>query len=465
MIKKYTIKEQKPKNEKRDYRSAEDTEYYKVADNKVTIFKRDRSKYYQYRFWIATDKRYMKRSSGKTNLEDAKDEALKHYYGVKSDISRGKKIFGLTMIECADMYLQERLLDVPKNITHERYLTVKTQINRHIIPYINQKYDKDFRAMNLEKNDFWDYARYREVRTTGKVNKVTIKNEQTTINHFIMFLYAKDYCKVSKMLFPKILIRQTDIGRRDTFDFPDEYNLFLVKQREWVKQSKDDYTEYYNSQVRDLNLFLANSGLRIKEALNLKWSNVHIYSKLDSKRREIHLIRVTVPKEIAKNRKERTFRCAGGNYLMRLIKNSNFTEKDNYIFAQHNKDTPTNRYTLYRKLKELIMFTGLGKTGKNFTFYSFRHLYITLRLQMKVPIYEVAVNAGTDVRFIETHYSHFDEKASEQFAMKIFLEKDRESLIVSPESYEQSYELEDMKPILKKNAKKRLDYRIKYPSK
>ena len=69
----------------------------------------------------------------------------------------------------------------------------------------------------------------------------------------------------------------------------------------------------------------------IKEALNLKWSNVHIYSKLDSKRREIHLIRVTVPKEIAKNRKERTFRCAGGNYLMRLKKNSNFTEKDNYI--------------------------------------------------------------------------------------------------------------------------------------
>ena len=56
-----------------------------------------------------------------------------------------------------------------------------------------------------------------------------------------------------------------------------------------------------------------------------------------------------------------------------------------------------------------MQFTEMPKfTGKKLSYYSLRHFGITARLMAKVPHYEVAKFAGTDVRHIETHYEHLD---------------------------------------------------------
>ena len=171
-MKKYTIKEKKPKNQNREYRSPQDIEYHRICDNKVTLYKRENSDNYYFRFYISTDKRYMKRSTGTVELAQAINTASLQYFQVQADISRGKKIFGVSILEAGDMYLQHRYEDVQgseANITLERYQTIKTQITKHIIPFINQKYDKDFRVINLKRNDFYDYEDYRLNKTKGDV--------------------------------------------------------------------------------------------------------------------------------------------------------------------------------------------------------------------------------------------------------------------------------------------------------
>ena len=55
-----------------------------------------------------------------------------------------------------------------------------------------------------------------------------------------------------------------------------------------------------------------------------------------------------------------------------------------------------------------MAYTKMDKLDKHLSYYSLRHFGITARLMAKVPVYEVAKLAGTNVRFIEQHYEHLD---------------------------------------------------------
>ena len=46
-------------------------------------------------------------------------------------------------------------------------------------------------------------------------------------------------------------------------------------------------------------------------------------------------------------------------------------------------------------------------SGKNITWYSFRHTYITMRLSAGVPLPTVAANTDTSMKYIQEHYFHY----------------------------------------------------------
>ena len=51
-------------------------------------------------------------------------------------------------------------------------------------------------------------------------------------------------------------------------------------------------------------------------------------------------------------------------------------------------------------------------SGKNITWYSFRHTHITLRLNAGTPVPVIAANCDTSMKYIEEHYFHY--RAAEQ---------------------------------------------------
>ena len=51
-------------------------------------------------------------------------------------------------------------------------------------------------------------------------------------------------------------------------------------------------------------------------------------------------------------------------------------------------------------------------SGKNITWYSFRHTQITLRLNAGTPVPVIAANCDTSMKYIEEHYFHY--RAAEQ---------------------------------------------------
>ena len=57
-------------------------------------------------------------------------------------------------------------------------------------------------------------------------------------------------------------------------------------------------------------------------------------------------------------------------------------------------------------------------SGKNITFYSFRHTYITMRLKSGTPLAVVASQCNTSLKYIQDHYYHYRSDENIEQLMK-----------------------------------------------
>ena len=186
------------------------------------------------------------------------------------------------------------------------------------------------------------------------------------------------------------------------------------------KKADTEKEAYYRKLLKDFILIKANSMLRFREMRELKWSMVKIMKRGDKK-----YMKMDLPKEICKNRKARTVVARNGQYLERVKTYSNFTDKNDYVFPCLDRSEPISKSQYYRYWHKLMKYSGLDQFDKTFSYYSLRHFGITARLYSKVPYYEVAKVAGTNVTNIEKHYEHLDmSKMLDTAAMTHSFDKD-----------------------------------------
>tara|TARA_B100001123_G_C15261381_1_gene1006715 strand:+ start:275 stop:1531 length:1257 start_codon:yes stop_codon:yes gene_type:complete len=362
-----------------------------------------------FRTWVSEEGKYLRKSLRTTNKKDAINLAEKEYLKVYATIDRGFKIFGLKFAEMCDEYLVLRQEDVDiGRITQGRHSTIKTQITRWIIPFINPT----LKVSELNRESFRRYFAYRKQQTKNVVEDVTIRNEQTTINAIAKFGYRKGYLPFEGFDFDPIKILEPP--RRDTFTL-EEYKMFYPKLKDWVNDAVDSHEEYMRKLIRDFILLKSNTCMRFGEIRLLQWNMVRTKREEGQK-----LVWCELPAEICKNRKYREFWSRGGDYLDRVKRYSRFTEKENYVFSHPKFDRPLARPTFYKYWKQLMEFSGFNELDKDLSYYSLRHFGITARLIAGVPIYNVSEMAGTNVQFIEQHYAHLDMDKLKRDALKGF---------------------------------------------
>ena len=335
-------------------------------------------------------------------LSRGEDEML----GILAQQRVGHKIFGLSFKQvCAEwLELQQRRVTAGE-ITASRFPTVKTQVQRWILPFFGSQ----TRIGELTNKSALRFYLYRKESTDNQVQDVTVRNEYTTINSIIRYAFEESYLPFEKMKTPTIKI--TEPPRRDTFDL-DEYRVFVRKIREWVSDAVDDQEVYMRSFIRDFILLKSNSMCRFGELRYLKWGMTKTYSRKKKQRdgtyRSERLVELHLPKEICKNRKSRNIATRGGLYLDRIRTYSEFTKPDDFVFCGRT-GVGLAKPTFYKYWWQLMEFSKIQEsTKKNFTFYSLRHFAITSRLMAGVSHYDVSKYAGTNVQFIEQHYEHID---------------------------------------------------------
>lgn len=394
--------------------------------DEAVIYKR--GEYWQMRMWLAKEKKYARFSLKTRNRSTAIDKAKLHYHELKAGELAGKRYFSLTTKAGVELYLARREKDVdPSNkrgITKGRYNTIKTHLE-HWLDFIH----RDTKLKELERTDCDEYAlqRNKKNKKTGlvKASITTIANEQSTINAMMRWLFKRNETLIEGFDFPRAdrIDRGIDENRRNTFTRDEVYRIHSALN-DYIKNAFDDLHGEGNIAKIVGGCYLGFSlisGLRRGEQMQLLWSDLTDTNHILSRKNKYDLVRIKVRAEITKVRKSRIFVVKDPGYVSNIFKLrrklENITTADaandylkniqeQFIFSSTGKSSITPRAIGYHFEKIMELAKVDRALGRNLVPYSFRHYFITEKVNSNLPPASIAEMCGTSITQIEKTYYH-----------------------------------------------------------
>ena len=372
---------------------------------------------FQCRIWIQEERKYLRRSLRTTDYETAKQRGEKLVLEILSDVASGRKLFGISLGELVEKYLEWRQKDIGSKITQGRFVTIRSQCRALL-----RIKRPETKVSELDENSFWDWRQMR-LQDNPSVSPVTVRNETATIGQMFDFAYRNGYSHIPKLYFRELRISKDEIGRRSSFRI-DEYEELVKFLRVYTskKSCNDDVERLERQKIRDFILILSNTLLRVGELRQMRWGDVLGFEdRLDTTNRKVTVVQLNIRKETSKVRVGRTIWVRGGEYFKRLKTYSVQTGSSDLLFTNRVGTHPLGTRELYKHWDVVMKGIGLDNyRERKLTYYSLRHFGITMRLKSEVPIADVAMIAGTSVAHIENHYRHIDDEVMFQSALKNF---------------------------------------------
>lgn len=380
-----------------------------------------RGEYWHLRYWLTKERKYARFSLKTTNLNTAKEVAKGHYHELKAKEYAGITYFSKTAKDGVAMYLAKREKDIDINITKGRFSTIKTHLE-HWLNYIK----RDTKLKELQITDCEDYY---IKRVEGKAKKktlsaTTVENEQSTINAMMKWLYKHKETNIDGFEFTKL--KRVDRGneslRRNSFT-DDEIKRIRIELDKYIADAQKNINESGNLVKAIAGYYFVISlmfGLRRGEQTQLLWSD---YEEFEHRVGEegYNLVKLTVRAEISKVNKTRRVVEKDIGYFEDLFKlqypritafqKTKVKEEQNkfancLIFSVNGDKAISNRAIAYHfdKLLKLAEIENIEK--RNIVPYSFRHFYITSKVNSGLPPMSVAEISGTSNTQIESTYYH-----------------------------------------------------------
>jgi integrase len=415
--------------------NADEIEIYDEA----VVYKR--GEYWQMRMWLSKEKKYARFSLRTRNRDTAIDKAKKYYHELMAQQLAGKTYFSKTTKQGVEEYLKQRALDVEAElIVKGRYGTIKTHLE-HWLDFIG----RDTKLKELERTDCENYLHSR-TKTKKKINvsQTTVANEQSTINAMLSWLYRRNETYIEAFDFKplKRIDRGDEALRRSTFT---DEEVIVIKQEleKYIAEAKGNVDEEGNMSKIINGYYLLISiitGLRRGEQLQLKWSDIKWLEKNVKGQAEddtYSLVKITVRAETTKVRKTRHFVVKDWEYFDELFKllqpryvKANKENKkikafgDTFVFSANGMSMLTPRAIGYHFDKMVELAEIKDTDTRDLVPYSFRHYFITDRINRGATPTQVAETCGTSTAQIEKTYYHTSEAKMITNALPQFEYKD-----------------------------------------
>jgi len=398
------------------------TEKHLVYDGAATVYRTKASgEVWQFRMWIRDESAHYRKTLRTRDLTTALQRGRELASQLLSDVHTGRKVFGITLKELVDGYIDYRSREVRQSSSEEggisagRLVTIKSQL-KHFLAIKGA----DLKVSELDRDSLYDWRIMRK-EESGAVRLVTIRNEQATLNHMAKWGYREGLLHFSQFNFATLRIRQDEVGKRDTFTL-DEYDELCGFMRSWVakKNNTDEEERRRKLIIRDYVLISSNSLLRVGEARQLRWADVEkIVAHRDASGKQVKLAHISVRWETSKVRNNRFVVCRGGEYFERLKSNSYHTDKSDLVFCFDSGDKQISARHWQKYWLELMEGIGLDDwKERNLTWYSLRHFGITCRVKAGSNIVALSKMAGTSIAHIENTYMKFSADMATSEALK-----------------------------------------------
>ena len=390
------------------------SEVHEVLGGEATIFKIKgmSGDVFQFRQWIKGEKQAFRRSLKTRDLNTALQRAKSLVVENLANSEKGVKIFGITLREAIDRYLEAREQDVDVDlITKGRLQTISSNLKnlKKIFGRDDLKISElDRNSLNINERSY-----YRDrLKMSPTVNPITIANEQSTINAMMTWCYKNGFSHFEKFDFAKMKVDRNAPMRRDNFTL-EEYRRLTRYLVEYTKEANcSDKIELYERQLsRELILVLANTMMRVGELIQLKWGDIkEIKKTFDTNGTEMHLATIMIRGQTSKVRKDRRIIVRGGDYLLRLKQIQKYTDDEDYVFTDNKTRRRVDRKKWYVHWASIMKGLDIDYKKRNLTMYSLRHFSITQRLRANVSIYKLSEIAGTGVANISKFYGHITDE-------------------------------------------------------
>lgn len=394
-----------------------------VIFDDAVIYKR--GEYWQMRIWLKKESKYARFTLKTRNKSTAIDKAKLHYHALMAQQLAGKTYFSITTKIGVEMYLAEREKDVAAGIIVKgRFSVIRTQLN-HWLNIVG----KDTKLKELERTECENYFFDRtKTKKSIPVSQSTVENEQSIINAMMKWLYKRGETYIDGFDFKKLkrIDKGVDENRRATFTDA-EVNSIKAVLTEYIKDAEADIEATGNLSKAITGYYLGFSlisGLRRGEQLQLRWCDVVDieHGEARSKKRsgnKFDLIQITVRGESSKVRKTRKLVVKDSGYFsgLLLLKSRQLgngaTEAtarkllgEQLMFSTNGTSSLTPRAIGYHfdRIMQLAAITDLDK--RDLVPYSFRHYFITQRVNSNLPPAAVAEMCGTSITQIEKTYYH-----------------------------------------------------------
>jgi len=157
-------------------------------------------------------------------------------------------------------------------------------------------------------------------------------------------------------------------------------------------------------------LVLANTGLRVGEARNLKWSDIEYFPDDDGYEQVAIMARGKTGSREVVARTPDVKEYFGRILNLRCEELGSKPSGSDYVFC-HKDGRQIHSFkkgfaALVKAAK--VEFDNMGERR---VIYSLRHTYATFRLQQPVNAYALAQNMGTSLKMLEAFYGHTSNRA------------------------------------------------------
>jgi integrase len=421
-----------------------------LEDGKVLLY--TRNGIFQARVYRG-DRHYISRSLKNRKLEEARRLARRFFYEIEIKREEGLPLQTKTFATVINEYtlLREReyergkmskINDSTQEVTSIYMLRQIKRVSKFWLAYCgNKEVDK---VDNTVLKDYipWRKEYYHKLPESIRPKNYSINPADKTLEWESTYAktvlkYAKERGYLGAKPLPDYRYKAERKIVRPAFTIP-EYVKLYTRMRKWIKETENESWRYTRELLRDYVLILANSGMRVGEANNLKDSDVVEFK--DELGRKNYLFnvqgktgkRTVVPRANAVRYIERNMRRNqewDARQLELAEQKSTSTKSQPDLRSNRrmagslrtaglDKSKSTGKWffrmsdggnviTLIDQFRGLLESIGLSKNrdGLPYTLYSLRHFYAVEMLRKgKVGVFDIARNMGTSVQIIEQYY-------------------------------------------------------------
>lgn len=407
-------------------------EYYeRLMDGKLLLY--TRNGIYQARVYT-NDRRYLHRSLRTRDLNTARNEALRVFYEIEFKKDQGLPLRSRSFSAVLDEYLamrEKQASDVAyknkdgvrRNSTSPHMLRQIQRVSKFWHEYCGKRSVDTVDDKVLQGYVDWRRAYYKNMPAekrprNAKLNPAakTLEWETTFALTVIKFAHERGY-RANKPL-PRYRYKAARGVSRPAFTIY-EYRRLYQAMRRWIWDKADNERHQYTRELlRDYVLILANSGIRVGEANNLRVSDI-VPTRDEHGNRSYALTvngktgqRYVVPRanaaryfERVLERNQRWQKTWAEDKQRGLKANGRKqVEHGDWFFRMADGHKVVTLIDQFNTVLERADSTH-NADGEKYSLYSLRHFYAVQMLRSgRVNAFDLARNMGTSVQIIEDYY-------------------------------------------------------------